>query len=78
MLSRRGVVTATSHAVAPGECLREWIEEHGVSLQRVAGLMGCSRERVSGIINGRAPVAIDTAIRLECLVGVPVDSGSGT
>lgn len=29
--------------------MREWIEEHGVSLQRVAGLMGCSRERVSGI-----------------------------
>lgn len=42
-------MTATSHVVAPGECLREWIEEHGVSLQRVAGLMGCSRERVSGI-----------------------------
>lgn len=47
-------------------------------LVRSDGEAGCSRERVSGIINGRAPVAIDTAIRLECLVGVPVDSGSGT
>ena len=67
-------MTATNYAVAPGEYLGEWIDEQGLSQQRVAELMGCSRKQVNEIVNGRAPITSDTAIRLERLVGIPADS----
>jgi HTH-type transcriptional regulator / antitoxin HigA len=67
-------MTATNYAVAPGEYLEEWIDEQGLSQQRVADLLGCSRKQVNEIVNGRAPVTNDTAIRLERVVGIPADS----
>lgn len=67
-------MNATNYAVAPGEYLEEWIEDQGMSQQRVADLLGCSRKQVNEIINGRAPVTSDTAMRLERVVGIPADS----
>ena len=67
-------MTATNYAVAPGEYLEEWINEHGLSQQRVAEQMGCSRKQVNEIVNGRAPITSDTAVRLERVVGIPADS----
>jgi HTH-type transcriptional regulator/antitoxin HigA len=67
-------MTATNYAVAPGEYLEEWIDEQGLSQQRVADLLGCSRKQVNEIVNGRAPVTDDTAMRLERVVGIPADS----
>ncbi len=67
-------MTATNYAVAPGEYLEEWIEDQGLSQQRVAELLGCSRKQVNEIVNGRAPVKNDTAIRLERVVGIPAAS----
>jgi HTH-type transcriptional regulator / antitoxin HigA len=67
-------MTATNYAVAPGEYLEEWIDEQGLSQQSVADLLGCSRKQVNEIVNGRAPVTNDTAIRLERVVGIPADS----
>jgi addiction module HigA family antidote len=67
-------MTATNYAVAPGEYLEEWIDEQGLSQQRVADQLGCSRKQVNEIINGHAPVTNDTAIRLERVVGIPADS----
>ncbi|MDT5291736.1 MAG: HTH-type transcriptional regulator / antitoxin HigA [Mycobacterium sp.] len=67
-------MTATSYAVVPGEYLEEWIDDQGLSQQRVAELLGCSRKQVNEIVNGRAPITSDTAIRLERVVGIPADS----
>ncbi len=67
-------MTATNYAVAPGEYLEEWIDEQGLSQQRVAELLGCSRKQVNEIVNGHAPITQDTAIRLERVVGIPADS----
>jgi HTH-type transcriptional regulator/antitoxin HigA len=67
-------MTTTNYAVAPGAYLEEWINEQGLSQQRVAGLLGCSRKQVNEIVNGRAPITSDTAIRLERVVGIPADS----
>lgn len=53
-------MTATNYAVAPGEYLEEWIDDHGLSQQRVAELLGSSRKQVNEIVNGRAPIASDT------------------
>lgn len=64
----------TNYAVAPGAYLEEWIEDEGLSQQYVAGLLGCSRKQVNEIINGRAPITSDTAMRLERVVGIPADS----
>lgn len=67
-------MTATNYAVAPGEYLGEWIDDEGLSQQAVADLLGCSRKQVNELVNGRAPVTQETAIRLERVVGIPVDS----
>ncbi|SDW86142.1 addiction module antidote protein, HigA family [Arthrobacter sp. cf158] len=67
-------MTATNYAVAPGEYLEEWIEDQGLSQQHVADLLGCSRKQVNEIVNGRAPITHETAIRLERVVGIPAGS----
>lgn len=64
-------MTATNYAVAPGEYLEEWIDDQGLSQQRVAEHLGSSRKQVNEIINGRAPITSDTAMRLERVVGIP-------
>lgn len=67
-------MTATNYAVAPGEYLEEWIDDHGLSQQRVAELLGSSRKQVNEIVNGRAPITSDTAMRLERVVGIPAST----
>jgi HTH-type transcriptional regulator/antitoxin HigA len=64
-------MTATNYAVAPGAYLEEWIDEHGLSQQQVAEMLGSSRKQVNEIVNGRAPITSDTAMRLERVVGIP-------
>lgn len=64
-------MTTTNYAVAPGAYLEEWIDEHGLSQQDVADMLGTSRKQVNEIVNGRAPVTSDTALRLERVVGIP-------
>lgn len=64
-------MTTTNYAVAPGEYLEEWIDDHGLSQKHVADLLGSSRKLVNEIINGRAPITSDTALRLERVVGIP-------
>lgn len=64
-------MTAANYAVAPGEYLEEWIDDQGMSQQHVAELLGSSRKHVNEIVNGRAPITRDTAMRLECVVGIP-------
>ncbi|WP_026926844.1 HigA family addiction module antitoxin [Granulicoccus phenolivorans] len=61
----------TDYAVAPGEYLEEWIEDQGLSQQRVADLLDGSRTQVSEIVHGRAPITSETAVRLERVVGIP-------
>lgn len=67
-------MTRTNYAVAPGAYLEEWIDENDLSQQRVADMLGCSRKQVNEIINARAPITADTAMRLERVVGIPADA----
>lgn len=64
-------MSSTDYAVAPGEYVEEWAEDEGLSQQRVADLLGCSRKHVNEIINGRAPITPDTAVRLERVTRIP-------
>ncbi len=67
-------MTRTNYAVAPGAYLEEWIDDNDLSQQRVADMLGCSRKQVNEIINARAPITADTAMRLERVVGIPADA----
>lgn len=67
-------MSTTNYAAAPGEYLEEWIDHHGLSQQRVAELLGSSRKQVNEIVNGRAPITSDTAMRLERVVGIPANT----
>ena len=67
-------MTETNYAVAPGEYLKEWIDERGFTRQRAADLLGYSREQVDDIVNGRTSITRDTAVRLARVTGISVGS----
>ena len=49
----------------PGEVLRElWLEPAGVTITAAALALGCSRKHISSIVNGRAAITADMALRL--------------
>jgi addiction module HigA family antidote len=49
----------------PGEVLQEmYLKPLGVSITAAADALGVTRKHVSEIVNGRAPVSADMAIRL--------------
>lgn len=57
--------------LAPGETIREILEERGISQVDFAARMGKSEKFVSQLINGKAPLSYETAIDLERVCGVP-------
>lgn len=60
---------APSHA---GEILKSgFIEQYELSVVVVSELLGISREHLSRIINGHAPVTSDIAAKLEILTKTP-------
>jgi antitoxin HigA-1 len=59
---RQGPMHSPSH---PGEVLKMMcMEPLNVSVTQVAEAMGVSRKHVSAIVNRRAPVTADTAMRI--------------
>ena len=56
--------------VHPGEILlEEFIRPHGLTAGRVAARLNISRPRIEKLVRGRAPITVDTALRLERLFG---------
>lgn len=56
----------TRRPSTPGEILKElYLEPLGLSITAFAERIGVSRKTVSAIINGRAPVTVDMALRLS-------------
>jgi addiction module HigA family antidote len=54
----------------PGEILRElYMAPLNVSVTKVASATGVTRKHVSAIVNGRAPVTPDMAVRLALAFG---------
>jgi addiction module HigA family antidote len=49
----------------PGEILRElYLKPLGITVTRAAAALGVTRKHVSAMVNGRAPVTPDMALRL--------------
>ena len=64
-----------SFAIHAGEWLKtEIVEAHGVSMNDLAAAFGVSRQSVSALLNGRAALTADMAIRFEHAFGVKAET----
>ena len=61
----------TDYAVAPGETLRELLEEEGLSPRDLARRAGLSPKHVNKLLQGLVPLSADVAVRLERVTGTP-------
>jgi antitoxin HigA-1 len=62
----------------PGEILRElWLEPEQITVTHAAEALDVSRKHLSGILNGRAGVTPEMALRLELAFGVSAESWLG-
>ncbi|MFH0778951.1 MAG: helix-turn-helix domain-containing protein [Candidatus Eisenbacteria bacterium] len=58
---------------APGETLREMLEERGVSQAELALRTGRPKKTISEIVNGKAAITPETALQFELVLGVPAE-----
>jgi antitoxin HigA-1 len=64
-----------SIAVHPGDWLKtEIVEPSGIGTSALAAAFGVSRQAVSALLNGRAALSADMAIRFEMLFGIKADT----
>ena len=60
---------------SPGEFIREGIlEELGLSISRAAELLGVRRASLSDLVNGKAVLSPEMALRIEKALGVNMDT----
>jgi antitoxin HigA-1 len=65
----------SSFAVHPGEWLRsEIVEPHGLSVTATAEKLGVTRQAMSSLLNGKAGVSAEMAIRFEKAFGLRADT----
>ena len=59
----------------PGTFIRaEILDELGLSISRVAGILGVQRATLSRLVNGRARLSPEMALRIEMAFGVSMDT----
>ena len=64
-----------SIAVHPGDWLKtEIVEPHGLTVTDAAGLLRVSRQALSTLLNGRADLSPEMAIRFEKVFGIDADT----
>jgi HTH-type transcriptional regulator / antitoxin HigA len=57
--------------ISPGETLRDWMEETGLSPRVTARACGLTVEEVQGILDARTTINAYRAARLECVTMIP-------
>ena len=62
-------MTSMKNPCHPGEIVRSSIESLGITITKAADGLGVSRKQLSAIMNARAGISPDMAIRLEKGVG---------
>lgn len=68
-----GRVTSRMHNPAhPGEVLREFLPD-GVTVTEAARRLGVTRQALSALLNGRAGVSADMALRLSQALGTSAE-----
>ncbi len=58
-------------AVPPGATIREQLGDRGMSQKEFAARMDMSEKHISKLINGEVQLTVETAVRLETVLGVP-------
>ena len=70
-----GIKVHPSFAIHAGAWLKsEIVEAHGVSINDLAQAFGVSRQSISSLLNGRAALSADMAIRFEHAFGVKAET----
>lgn len=70
-----GIKLHPSFAVHPGEWLRsEIVEPHGLSVTAIAGKLHVTRQAMSNLLNGRAGLSAEMAIRFEKAFGLSAET----
>lgn len=59
------------YSVAPGETLLETIQALGMKRVDLAGRTGEPLKTINGIIKGKESIPSGTALRFECVLGIP-------
>ena len=67
-------MTATNYAVAPGEYLKEWIEDHHLTAQDLPQLLTCTPRQVGKLLTGYTHITQDLATRLERVTTIPANA----
>ncbi|MEW6765649.1 MAG: HigA family addiction module antitoxin [Pseudomonadota bacterium] len=62
-------MTTMHNPAHPGEVLREYLPEN-MSVTEIARRLGVTRQALSALLNQRAGVSADMALRLEAALGV--------
>lgn len=67
-------MTETNYAVAPGEYLKEWLEEHHQALEALPSLLVCTPRQATKLLTGYTRITPTLATRLEDLTSIPTDA----
>jgi addiction module HigA family antidote len=59
------------YAIPPGEILTEYLDSLGMSQRDLAARTGLAPKTVNEIVQGKAPITAETALKLERVVGRP-------
>lgn len=68
---------ATIPSPAPGEILRDVMEDHGITAYALAKAMKVPGNRVLALLAGRRAVTADTALRLAAALGTSAEMWMG-
>ena len=64
---------APDWVLAPGESVLDLAEERGWTQGELAQRLGYSEKHISQLINGKVPITVDAAQRLERVLGSSID-----
>ncbi|MGI4896131.1 MAG: ImmA/IrrE family metallo-endopeptidase [Janthinobacterium lividum] len=62
---------AENYAIAPGETLAEWLDEHDMTQGQLAARLRMSTKHVNQMINGVASITPASALALETVTAIP-------
>ncbi len=65
-------MTQMHNPAHPGEVLREYLPE-GLAVTEAARRLGVTRQALSAVLNGRAGVSAEMALRLEAALGTTAE-----
>lgn len=64
-------MSETNYAVAPGEILSEWAEEHRITPESLACELELSGPELQQLLQGHTELTVDLSVRLSRTTGIP-------